>query len=606
MMPFSRDRLAGAAAEVRATLADVAAAIGRLLAIELVFLLLSAIIVLPVAGYLLSRLVRTTGDVVVSNTDLIGFLLSPQAIAGMLVIIAARLAARFAQFGAVVLALSGAGRPGLPGILMTIARRLPGLAHLGAMQAALLALAAAPWLAAIGVSALLLADHDINYYLDQTPPRFWIALAIAGLAAAGGAICVGLVYAALAYAVPAMLLEGAPPRAALRRSWGLFRQAPGRLLGRLLVWAGAIAAVAAAGAAILHMVETVALGLPTSITGILLVVSGLLAIELAATLVISMLAFAAHVTIVLRLFVPLSGAPSPALAAPVRSPRLRLLGWGSLAALVAGSSVIAGALVERYPLRDQRTLVIAHRGSSSRAPENTLPAVEAAIEDGADIVEFDVRLTRDGALVLMHDADLMRIARDPRRVADLTLAELRAIDVGASFGAGFPATAAPTLEEVIDAARGRVGLLIELKPALADGALARAVAGALRRADFDRPVMVMSLDARELAHFRAAAPHVPAGLTVGAAAGDLPRADADFIAISAARLRFGTLDRLRDAGKRVHVWTLNDQAAMQRFLSLGVDAMITDEVALAVQMRNQWRDLSAPERALVTFRYRGR
>ena len=119
-----------------------------------------------------------------------------------------------------------------------------------------------------------------------------------------------------------------------------------------------------------------------------------------------------------------------------------------------------------------RPLIIAHRGSSARAPENTILAFQTAIEDGAQGVEFDVHLAKDGIPVVIHDDDLRRVGLRPERVADLCSDELASIDVGSWFNARHPDLADPefstqtvsTLGEVLELLRCFNGLIyIELK-----------------------------------------------------------------------------------------------------------------------------------------------
>jgi len=107
--------------------------------------------------------------------------------------------------------------------------------------------------------------------------------------------------------------------------------------------------------------------------------------------------------------------------------------------------------------------VSAHRGASAHAPENTLAALEAAWRAGATLAEIDVRLTRDGHVVLMHDPTVDRTTTGRGHVKDLTLEALRALDAGGWFGPQFRGERVPTLREVVDWARGKLVLLVELK-----------------------------------------------------------------------------------------------------------------------------------------------
>lgn len=113
--------------------------------------------------------------------------------------------------------------------------------------------------------------------------------------------------------------------------------------------------------------------------------------------------------------------------------------------------------------RAGRPLISAHRGFSTAAPENTLAALDAAWRVGATVAEIDVQLTRDGHAVLMHDRTVDRTTNGSGLVKDHTLAELRALDAGAWFDRRLAGERVPTLDEVLDWSRGRLGLLIELK-----------------------------------------------------------------------------------------------------------------------------------------------
>jgi len=111
----------------------------------------------------------------------------------------------------------------------------------------------------------------------------------------------------------------------------------------------------------------------------------------------------------------------------------------------------------------RRLWVIAHRGGSALAAENTMAAFCASTEAGADMLELDVRLTADDHLVIYHDQELTRTAGIDRRVVDCSLRELRLLDVGSYFNDDLASERIPTLPEVLDWARGRARLLLDLK-----------------------------------------------------------------------------------------------------------------------------------------------
>ncbi|MGZ0787886.1 glycerophosphodiester phosphodiesterase family protein, partial [Pseudomonas saponiphila] len=114
------------------------------------------------------------------------------------------------------------------------------------------------------------------------------------------------------------------------------------------------------------------------------------------------------------------------------------------------------------PQRDD-ILITAHRAGAARAPENTLAALRLAIAEKADYAEIDVQTASDGTLMVLHDADLMRIAGDSRRVANLSASEIQQLDAGSWHSAAFAGESVPTLLEMLNEARNKIGLNIELK-----------------------------------------------------------------------------------------------------------------------------------------------
>ncbi|MBZ4323371.1 glycerophosphodiester phosphodiesterase [Streptomyces huiliensis] len=252
--------------------------------------------------------------------------------------------------------------------------------------------------------------------------------------------------------------------------------------------------------------------------------------------------------------------------------------------------------------------VVAHRGASEDAPEHTLAAYRKAIEDGADALECDVRLTADGHLVCVHDRRVNRTSNGRGAVSSLELADLAALDFGSWKGRAADAEAPDTethdpadpadtavltlerlLELVVDADR-RVELAIETKhPTRWAGRVEARLLALLGRFGLDRPppgeppaVRVMSFSARSLARIRAAAPALPAVylmqfLSPRMRDGRLPPGVG--IAGPSIRIVRGHPDyvaRLHRAGHQVHVWTVNEPEDVELCLRLGVDAVITN------------------------------
>jgi glycerophosphoryl diester phosphodiesterase len=239
-------------------------------------------------------------------------------------------------------------------------------------------------------------------------------------------------------------------------------------------------------------------------------------------------------------------------------------------------------------------LVVAHRGASAALPEHTLESYLRALDDGADGLECDVRLTRDGHLVCVHDRRLNRTSNGRGPVGDHTLAELNRLDFGSWHGTG-PAPVL-TLDRLLRAVReaGRpVRLLVETKHPVRHGAhVERRLVGLLHRhrlaapaADDPVRVTVMSFSALAVRRVRRLAPALPTVLLLellppGLRLGRLPfGARIAGPSVGLVRARPGLVTTLRAAGNQVYVWTVNEPADLDLVIRQEVDAIITDRPA---------------------------
>ncbi|MFN8195319.1 MAG: glycerophosphodiester phosphodiesterase family protein [Nocardioidaceae bacterium] len=242
------------------------------------------------------------------------------------------------------------------------------------------------------------------------------------------------------------------------------------------------------------------------------------------------------------------------------------------------------------------TSVIAHRGASGDAPENTLAAARIAVRHGADAVECDVHRTRDGALVVIHDRHVRRttngLAALPRRgrlrVAELTLDEIQRLDAGAWFDPAFVGERVPTLQEWAAEIGSAADLLVEMKrpsdyPSIQHDLAVELRTGALAAAVARRGVTVQSFDHAWLRRFREVVPDVPVGVLsegrLGPELVELARGFAHHLNPALGAVDPSTVLRLRDAGLGVSVWTANTHRQLRRALACGVDGVITDRPA---------------------------
>jgi glycerophosphoryl diester phosphodiesterase len=275
-----------------------------------------------------------------------------------------------------------------------------------------------------------------------------------------------------------------------------------------------------------------------------------------------------------------------------------VVGLLTLACLVAA---IGYFLFGRLDVRED-VLVTAHRGASLRAPENSMAAFREAYEAGTDFVELDVQRTRDGAIVVIHDGDLLRMAGDARKVKDLSLAEIQALDIGTKKGARYAGERVPTLAEVIDFARGKFRINIELKYNVPDATLVPAVVALLRESDFLDQVVITSLDHAALRQVEQIQPSLDTGLIVTAAVGNVLKTDTDFVSLNSAKARTTLVTQAKAAGKQVHVWTVNKPEVMLRMIERDVDNIITDDPATLVRVMRDRSGLTPQEQVGLRLR----
>jgi glycerophosphoryl diester phosphodiesterase len=248
--------------------------------------------------------------------------------------------------------------------------------------------------------------------------------------------------------------------------------------------------------------------------------------------------------------------------------------------------------------------IVAHRGASSTHPENTLPSFAAALELGARVVELDARLTADGVPVVLHDPDVDRTTDGTGFVHELTVAQVAALE------AGTPAIPArvPTLAEALALLSGRAAVAIEIKNIPGEAAYESdgesVVAAALadvERVGFVGPVLVLSFNPRSIAVAKALAPDVATGFLTTPlvdpreALAHVVEAGHDMLlpgSLALAPAGAGFVVEAHDAGVRVGTWTVDDAPTLAAFLGWGVDAVASNDTAMALTALAAFRSSS--------------
>ncbi|MCE5317226.1 MAG: hypothetical protein LLG04_07675 [Parachlamydia sp.] len=236
-------------------------------------------------------------------------------------------------------------------------------------------------------------------------------------------------------------------------------------------------------------------------------------------------------------------------------------------------------------------LLVAHRGASSEAPENTMSAIQLGLEIGVDCVEIDVHLTADEQLVLIHDAIIGRTASGAigKRIAHMTLAEIQKLDAGSWFGASFKGEKIPTLDQLLQLDRGTAGIMIEVKHGHAfPEPLAAAIVKSYRAAPKPDSLIVGSFSVLLLETVQKMAPEIPLMGIVEKKAllTSFDHLNLKYMALWYKLINPPLLATCHEAGQKIWTFTVDDLDTARFLLSIGIDGIISNKPRLLKEIFN--------------------
>lgn len=600
----------------RSLLHDVAADLQRswksLVLTDIACKVIAFVVLTPLVGILFRIMVAASGRSILADQDILFFFLGP---VGWVCFIA---------IGALWLSIVALEQAGLLGIVAAASQQNPmnvvsalrlavansrPVIFVAARLLALTLLAIVPFGAAAAlIYYVLLANFDINYYLTDKPGEFQTALALGAILAAALVAVVLRLATSWFFALPLVLFEGIDASRALRVSR---ERATGRrrtLLLWISGWAFASILVSSLATSLVFLLARVVVAFTIGSLWLLTAAVGVtIVLWVGVNLIVNLLSTVVFATMLFSLYRQLGSRGSVDFAGlntaqafqdenTFRLTRKKLLGLAGASVVLA---VAIGVLAVRNVRLEDRTMIMAHRGSSHSAPENTMAAIKQAIADGADWVEIDVQETADGKVVVFHDSDFMKCAGVDLKIWDATMSDLAHIDIGSSFDAKFKAERVPELGDVLDECQGKVGVNIELKYYGHDQRLEQRVVDVVESRGMGSRIVVMSLNIDAVKKMKSLRPNWKVGLLMSVSAGRLQNVDADFLGINANFVHRRLIRSAHTAGQEIYVWTVNDARTMSAMMSLGVDGMITDKPALARSVI-EWRaKLSPVERLLL-------
>ena len=252
-------------------------------------------------------------------------------------------------------------------------------------------------------------------------------------------------------------------------------------------------------------------------------------------------------------------------------PALAALAFFYILEIAALSSQTAYRLDDYFPPLTQ-TRIIAHRGGGNRNAENTLSGLETAIALGAYGSEIDIQRTLDGHYIVNHDPTFRRLAGESRAPEEMTLEEVKALR--------YPV---PTLEEMLDAARGRIRLFIELKGATADLQMCDDTVNMILERSMAEQTVVISFEHDLISYIEDNWPEIRTGCLTSLARRNPASYHCDYLGLEEVAATESMIRGAHAQGKKAFVWTPNDPDALERFLTADADAVITDNVAQALK-----------------------
>ena len=234
------------------------------------------------------------------------------------------------------------------------------------------------------------------------------------------------------------------------------------------------------------------------------------------------------------------------------------------------------------------TVYIAHRAGGSDAPENTVAGIEKAYDLGAEGCEIDIQRTSDGYYVVNHDTTFARVAGVDKKPSEMTLEEVKELKVD-----GEPV---PTLEDMLEASRDKVTLFVELKGETADEQMADDAIRIIKEMNMADQTVLISLKYDLINYIESNYPEMQTGYLAFASFGDTASLNCDYIALEEESVSTSLTDEIHNNGKKLLVWTINDEEDLNYFLFCGADGIITDSVSQAKQIKESMKDRSPVER----------
>ncbi|MDR5658356.1 glycerophosphodiester phosphodiesterase [Serpentinicella sp. ANB-PHB4] len=560
----------------------------KLLLFGFIYMGLTSFIFVPIIAYILNLGIRATGAESLLDYQVLNIVLSYQGLVALMSIIILSTILIFIEFAVVIVIAQKKyfnNNILLADAFVTSIRKIPKLFGIGIFQLMVLLLLLLPIIDWATVSSTLIDNIRIPVFIQEqiTASYLFQSLYILLL------VCIGYIIVRWIFTLHEIIIEGKSTRKAIKGSMALTRKNGIKIVLKLVSFNVIISLLVIGTIAIITAIPSW-LNITDErfyINTLLITFSGALAF------IMTLLMTPINLLFLTRLYYAMKSSNNEDIVDNLKPFRSKLLRkWEiKIARLfkyrkIVSGSIIVGVLLTvlfmNYIVTDQvihygRDVKIAsHRGELHHAPENSLSAIRLAIEKGVDYVEIDVQQTKDGVVVLNHDATLRRVAGVPYSVSELTYEEVAQVDIGSSFSPEYKGEKIPTLEQALMEVKGRSGIIIDIKIFDANVDIAESIVHLIKKHDMVDEVYVQSFNYPVLQAIREKNKDIRIGQIFFFSIGDLLSFDVDFYTVEQSRLSNQLINNAHKAGREVWVWTVNQEQDIKRVLHYNIDGIITD------------------------------
>ena len=575
--------------------------------IHLFYTLLGIMIFVPFIGFLGQLMLKLSGNEVLSDMQIAGFIFSPLGFVSFLIIFALSVTIIiFEQVSMQAVAVAKLKEEHITA-LSSIAFALKNVQKIFLFANRLilrLFIIMLPFLALAGLVAFFfITDHDINYYLSQKPPEFMTVVGINAVIILIMSVVLIRKLLTWSLALPLMLFNNVSPADSFRKSEEMTMKHKKEIFVYFAKWVAVSILVSIVVLGTINFLgDTLASNYFDKIK-VLIFIIGLFAALLSLVnffITIFTSGTFASLTVLLAnkygASLQSEGLNVKELASTwqVNKTKIALVFGGLLVA-----SFILGSMFLDSSSKLQDVEVFAHRGAAGKAPENTMAAFKQAIADKTDWIELDVQESKDGVVVVIHDSDVMKLAGVSPKIWESTVAELQQIDIGSWFDPKFAGEKIPTFKEVLQEVKGKVKVLIELKDYGHDIALEEKVVDIVEEMGMSKDVAVMSLNPDQVKKIKAIRPEWQSGVLLSKVLGDISKMDVDFLAVNLGMMDPSFIERTHAVGKKLYVWTADEPITIFKMLTYGADGIITNEPEIAKNVIKERNNLKPIERLIL-------